>query len=320
MSEVITIGEPLVLFGAAGSAETDKELSEVEYFQRFLAGAEINVCIGLSRLGHSAEYITKLGNDPFGAFVLKSLNDESVGTSYITSTGDYFTGFQIKSKVSTGDPKIFYFRKNSAASHFDGKDLEGLNWENVKYIHLSGIFPALSENTRKAFYSLIDLAKAKHVGTVFDPNLRPQLWKSQTEMIATINDIAFKSDMVMPGIEEGFILTGSKNADKIADFYLERGVKLVIVKLGEKGAFVKNRNESYTVKGFKVDKIVDTVGAGDGFAAGVISGLLEGLSVKDSVVRGNAIGALAIMSPGDNDGYPTSRQLKEFMELHRTEQ
>lgn len=320
MSEVITIGEPLVLFGAAGSAETDKELSEVEYFQRFLAGAEINVCIGLSRLGHSAEYITKLGNDPFGAFVLKSLSDENVGTSYITSTADYFTGFQIKSKVSAGDPKIFYFRKNSAASHFDGKDLEDLNWENVKYIHLSGIFPALSENTRKAFYSLIDLAKAKHVGTVFDPNLRPQLWKSQTEMIATINDIAFRSDMVMPGIEEGFILTGSKNADEIADFYLERGVKLVIVKLGEKGAFVKSRNESYTVKGFKVDKIVDTVGAGDGFAAGVISGLLEGLSVRDSVVRGNAIGALAIMSPGDNDGYPTSQQLKEFMKLHRTEQ
>lgn len=320
MSEVITIGEPLVLFGAAGSAETDKELSEVEHFQRFLAGAEINVCIGLSRLGHSTEYITKLGNDPFGAFVLKSLNNENVGTSYITSTEDYFTGFQIKSKVSAGDPKIFYFRKNSAASHFDGKDLEGLNWESVKYIHLSGIFPALSESTRKAFYSLIDLAKAKHVGTVFDPNLRPQLWKSQTEMIATINDIAFRSDMVMPGIEEGFILTGSKNADEIADFYLERGVKLVIVKLGEKGAFVKSGNESYTVKGFKVEKIVDTIGAGDGFAAGVISGLLEGLSVKDSVVRGNAIGALAIMSPGDNDGYPTSRQLKEFMELHRTEQ
>jgi 2-dehydro-3-deoxygluconokinase len=87
----------------------------------------------------------------------------------------------------------------------------------------------------------------------------------------------------------------------------------VIVKLGEKGAFVKTKEDSFIVPGFKVEKVVDTVGAGDGFAVGVISGLLEGLSLKDAVRRGNAVGALAVMSPGDNDGLPNPDQLKNYM-------
>lgn len=313
MSEVITIGEPLALFGAEGETEVDKELSEVNHFEKFLAGAEVNVCVGVSRLGHSVEYITKLGEDPFGTSIKNSLKKENIGTSYISSTGDYFTGFQFKSKVSTGDPKIFYFRKNSAASHFDVNDLKNLNIKDVKHIHLSGIFPALSESSREAFYKLIDLAKENNIRTTFDPNLRPQLWNSKEDMIKTINNIAFKSDIVMPGISEGLILTGSDKAEDIADFYLNKGVKVVIVKLGAEGAFVKTKEESYTVEGFKVKKIVDTIGAGDGFAVGIISGMLEGLSIKDSVKRGNAIGALAVMSPGDNDGYPTRKELEKFI-------
>lgn len=313
MSEVVTIGEPLVLFAASDDFEIDKELSDVNKFQKFLAGAEVNVCVGLSRLGHTTQYITKIGEDPFGTFIMNSLSKENIGTSYIGSTSEFFTGFQLKSKVSCGDPKIFYFRKNSAASHFDVSDLDNVDFKGVKYVHLSGIFPALSNSSRKAFYMLINKAKENGAGTVFDPNLRPQLWKSKEEMISTINDIAFKCDIVMPGLGEGQLLTGFDKAEDIADFYLKSGVKLVIVKQGAEGALVKSKEDAYVVPGYRVEKIVDTVGAGDGFAAGVISGLLEGLSIKASVKRGNAIGALAIMSPGDNDGYPTTEQLKNFM-------
>lgn len=90
----------------------------------------------------------------------------------------------------------------------------------------------------------------------------------------------------------------------------------MVIKLGPAGAFYKTANEEGTVLGFPVEKVVDTVGAGDGFAVGVISGLLEGLSIHDAVMRGNAIGSLAVQSPGDNDGYPTKEQLGKYIENH----
>jgi 2-dehydro-3-deoxygluconokinase len=147
----------------------------------------------------------------------------------------------------------------------------------------------------------------------FDTNLRPTLWKSQEEMIEQINEVAFGSDYVLPGIAEGEILTGYKEPRDIASFYLDKGVKLVVIKLGPEGAFYKSTDDEGTVPGFKVEKVVDTVGAGDGFAVGVISGIIEGLPTYEAVLRGNAIGALAVQSPGDNDGYPTKSQLQEFI-------
>ena len=162
--------------------------------------------------------------------------------------------------------------------------------------------------------SLVKQAKAAGVYISFDPNLRYQLWESREVMIQTINDLASYADLVLPGISEGKALMGSEDPEKIADFYQELGAKTVIIKLGSKGAFVRDGSESSTVPGYKVEKVVDTVGAGDGFAVGVISARLEGLSMKEAAQRGNAIGALQIMVPGDNEGLPNREKLKAFME------
>ena len=69
------------------------------------------------------------------------------------------------------------------------------------------------------------------------------------------------------------------------------------------------------MKPFEVEKVIDTVGAGDGFAVGLISGLIEKLTLKEAVLRGNAIGSLAVQSPGDNDGYPDRQTLIDYMNL-----
>ena len=111
---------------------------------------------------------------------------------------------------------------------------------------------------------------------------------------------------------EKFLQDISKPSD-IASFYLEKGVKLVIIKLGDHGAYFKSATEEGIVAPFKVEEVIDTVGAGDGFAVGVISGLLMNCSIHDAVQRGNAIGSLAVQSPGDNDGYPTNSQLVQYM-------
>ncbi|EJQ37593.1 hypothetical protein IEE_05152 [Bacillus cereus BAG5X1-1] len=313
MSEFLTIGEPIALFG---SKEVNKSLKDARHFQKFLAGAEVNVAVGVSRLGHSTEYITRVGKDPFGEFILDQLQVNNIGTSYVDETNEFWTAFQLKDRVSDGDPSIFYFRKGSAASHFDKKILDKIDFSELKIAHLSGIFPAISEDAKEAFYYLIELLEKHQIRTTFDPNLRPQLWNSEEEMVKTINELAAHAEIVLPGINEGEILMGSRNPEKIADFYLNNGpaTKTVIVKLGTDGAFVKQKNGAYfVVPGFKVSEVIDTVGAGDGFAVGLVTALIEGKSLKEAVIRANAIGALAVQSPGDNDGYPTPDQLAEFL-------
>ena len=150
----------------------------------------------------------------------------------------------------------------------------------------------------------------------FDPNLRPGLWRSEDEMVGVINRIAEKADIVLPGIKEGKILTGLSEAEEIADFYLQKGAGSVFVKCGTSGAYYAGQNQKGMAEGFPVEKIIDTVGAGDGFAVGIISACLEGLGIKEQAVRGNAIGAMQLTVKGDNEGLPTREQLAEFLSSH----
>lgn len=313
MIEVLTIGEPMGLL----VADEVKPLEDVANFTRYVAGAEINFAVGMARLEHKVGYVSKLGNDPFGKHIKKFLAENKIDNRYISFDDDHMTGMQLKAKVETGDPEVVNFRKNTASANMDVNDIANIDWSTIRHLHLTGIPPALSASCRKMMYELIAVAKKHQVRISFDTNLRPALWKDKQEMVDVINDLAFKCDMVLPGVGEGKILTGSDDVNTIADFYLNAGVKTAIIKVGAKGAFVKTKEGSFTVPAFKVDHIVDTVGAGDGFAVGVVSGLLEGLSLKDAVRRGSAIGALAIMSPGDNDGLPTVAGLKKYLSEHQ---
>jgi 2-dehydro-3-deoxygluconokinase len=143
----------------------------------------------------------------------------------------------------------------------------------------------------------------------FDPNLRPTLWPSREAMADTLNELATFADWVLPGFAEGALLTGCTTPDDIARFYLERGARGVIVKLGPRGAYFRTAGDAGVVAARPVARVVDTVGAGDGFAVGVISALLEGLALPQAVMRGNRIGALAIQVAGDSEGLPTRAEL-----------
>lgn len=316
MSEFLTIGEPIALFA---SEDVDKSLKDAVHFHKFLAGAEVNVAVGVSRLGHSAQYITRVGEDPFGDFIKDQLAENHIGTDYVSSTPDYWTAFQLKDRVSHGDPSIFYFRRGSAAAHFEKSTLDKIDFSGVKFAHLSGIFPAISDQALDAFKYLIQLLHEHNIRTTFDPNLRPQLWSSQEKMASTLNELAKEAEIILPGDNEGKILVGSDDPKTIADFYLNQSdrTKTVVVKTGAKGAYIQTKDgESYTVPGFKVDKVVDTVGAGDGFALGLVTALMEGKSLRDAVVRANAVGAFAVQAPGDNDGYPTPEKLEAFLKAN----
>ena len=291
-------------------ADTTGPLEEVEHFTRAMSGAEVNVSIGLSRLGHPVEYLTRLGDDPFGHYIASALKKNEIGTSLVTYDDVYRTGIQLKNRVTDGsDPYAPYYRKGSAASHITISEIDAIDLTDVELVHVTGIPPALSQSARKATFRLMDRAKEAGIFITFDPNLRPVLWEDEETMCTVLNQLAAKADVVLPGIGECKILAGTEDKKEVADFYQKLGVKTVIIKDGSKGAYVQTADENYDVAGYKVEKVVDTVGAGDGFAVGVLSGILEGLDLKDSVKRGNAIGAIQVLNIGDNEGLPTPIEL-----------
>ena len=310
---LLLAGEPMGLL----IAQSEGSLDSVAGFTLAVAGAEFNVATGAARLGHFVSYLTKLGNDPFGTRITNTLTANKIDSSNVLTSDTNTTGFMLKSKVSKADPEIFYFRKGSAASTLDASDVEKIDFNKFDYVHLTGIFPALTDSTRAAMMALIKKAKELGLFISFDPNLRPQLWPSQEVMVKTLNELASYADLVLPGCGEGKILCGSEDPSKINDFYRSLGARMVVTKLGPDGALVRESDNEYKVPGFIIDKVVDTVGAGDGFACGVITGLMEGLSLEKAVERGAAIGAIQCTFAGDNEGLPTQEQLKEFMQSHK---
>ncbi|MCI5657120.1 MAG: sugar kinase [Megasphaera elsdenii] len=312
MSKVLTIGEAMGLL----IAEEMGPLEEVEHFSRHVCGAELNYAVGMARLGNDVSYISKVGVDPFGKCICNFLKANDIHDDYVWTDDDHMTGFQMKEKVLEGDPKVANIREHTAFSHFQPADLAGIDWTGVDYLHVTGIPLALSESCRETIYTLMMRAHSKGVHISFDPNLRPMLWKSQEIMARVINDAAQYADIVMPGLNEGRILTGMEDEKDIAGYYLQRGVQTVVIKMGgSHGTYIRTADgQEYRVPSYHVDHIVDTVGAGDGFAVGFTSAILDGLNLEDAARRGAAIGAMAIQVAGDNEGLPTREKLEAFMD------
>ncbi|HEY7865272.1 MAG TPA: sugar kinase [Psychromonas sp.] len=303
----ITLGESMVMFVAMQPGK----LSKVEQFSRHISGAESNVAIGMARRGFDTSYITKVGNDCLGEFIYSALKKEHINMSRVLLCDSHPTGFQLKSNEVDGrDPTVQYFRKNSAASTLCAADFDSGVLANQAHLHLTGVAAAVSPSMRELCHYALKEARKMHCSVSFDPNLRPSLWSSQAKMVKEINALAFKSDIVLPGIAEGEILVGSDQPEVIADFYLNQGVKTVFVKLGGDGAYYKSaQGEEGIAAPFPVKSIVDTVGAGDSFAVGALSALLEGETVGNAASRGNLFGSLAVQVRGDMDGLPTRQEL-----------
>lgn len=311
MADVMLVGEPLVLF----YADEYGSLAEVSRFKKGLAGAEVNVGIGLSRLGHEVSYLTKLSTDEMGDYIYNALEKENLTSKYVFRDSSLPVGVMYKNKVKEGDPKTLYYRKGSAASTINKDAIDQIDFNEFKLVHLTGIPAALSPEFREASFYLIEKARESGCLISFDSNLRPSLWESEEVMIETINALARQSDIFLPGIEEGQLLTGLTEIEEIADYYLAQGVQHVVIKNGSKGAFVKSQDQTkHMVDGFLVKCVVDTVGAGDGFAVGIIDGVLRKLPMVEAVENANAIGAIQVQSVSDNEALPTLVELNNFKE------
>lgn len=306
--DVVTFGEAMMML----VADRPGPLEAAEAFTKRTAGAETNVAIGLARLGLQVGWVSRLGTDSMGRYLLGAMQHEGIDCSHVVCDPAQRTGLQFKGRVEGGgDPAVEYHRKGSAASLFEPAQID-LPWlTSARHLHATGVFAALSDNCLATAQRSLELMRGAGRTISFDPNLRPTLWPSTARMREVINTLAAQADWVLPGIEEGRLLTGEHTPEGVARFYRERGASLVVVKLGPDGAYYDSVAGCGRVAGFSVARVVDTVGAGDGFAVGVISALLAGRTPEQAVRRGAWIGARAVQVLGDTEGLPTRQQLEE---------
>lgn len=306
--EVVTLGESMVLF----TPESDGPLRYVHRFTKRIGGAESNVCIGLVRLGHSAGWISRVGDDEFGRYLVASIRGEGVDTSQVRVDPDAPTGVYFRERRALGGGRVYYYRRGSAASRLQPDDLDGDYIRSARILVGSGITPALSPSCRATLERAIDIAQEAGIPFVFDPNLRMTLWPPH-EAREVLRSLIARADIVLPGDEEAVFLTGEADPLIAGRMIQAMGPKQVVVKVGAAGAWVLTEDEEILVPGFDVGRVVDPVGAGDAFAAGYVAGLLEGLSPLESARLGNACGAFVVSVSGDIEGLPERADVEELL-------
>lgn len=307
--EVITIGETMVLFDPV----IDGPFRYVDQFRKRIGGAESNLAIGLARLGKDVGWISQLGDDELGNYVLSFIRGEGVDTSRVRQTSEAPTGVYIKERVREGHAQVYYYRKSSAASQLTA---EIIDWEYVKQakmVHISGITPFLSESCWKVVQQVFSFAKENGITISFDPNVRTKLWDDPEVAKQRLLQLSEASDILLAGLDEAVILLNAEDVDEILSYFRNKGVASVVLKDGANGVYYASNEGSGFVPSFKVDRVVDPVGAGDGFASGVLASLLEEKSLEEAVKVGAVIGAMVVSTFGDIEGLPDKKSIEQYL-------
>lgn len=308
MPQVVTIGETMVMF----SPESNGPLRYVHNFQKRMAGAESNVAIGLCRLGHSCGWISKVGEDEFGHYLIREIRGEGVDTSEVKVDPVAPTGIMFKEIQEGRETRVYYYRKGSAAGFMNPEDLNESYIRDAKILHITGITPALSESCLKMLERAVTIAKQNKVMVSLDPNIRLKLW-SKGKAAEVLKELFSHVDILLPGLDEAEMLLGTQDPHEIIDTFLNYGIKIIALKMGALGTWVADRNERIKVDIFPVKNIIDPIGAGDAFAAGFLSGILEGKQLSQCGKIANAMGAFAITTVGDIEGLPGRVELDAFI-------
>lgn len=312
MSEIAAFGEPLI-----GFYQVKEKGKSNSYFQMTIGGDTSNVVLQLAKLGYSTKYITKLGKDYFGENILRKWKEQDVDCSDVIidlghSTGVYFVIFDDK-----GNHQFIYKRENSAAANYTVEDAKKVNLEGVKVFHFSGITQAISKNALEASFYFAEQCKLRGISISYDLNYRKLLWSEDYFRSVASYTIKKYADIVTLNLEEAEILAISKNPEKTVKEILNYGPRVVALKLGKDGCIVGNQSGKIVYGQPRKIEVIDTVGAGDAFTAGVISGVLEDMEIEEIATYANLIASMVCMSVGPTEGQPTQSNLKEFLKRRR---
>jgi len=225
------------------------------------------------------------------------------------------TGLMVKERRTPGTSRVYYYRSNSAGSRLDVDDVPVDAIRAAKVLHISGITLALSPSSARAVRYGMEVAREAGVTVSFDVNYRSRLWSADSARQA-FSDILPLVDIVFAGADEGRLILDNDSATEgeVCSALGARGPAHVIIKLGADGAIAAINGAQLIQRPHPV-VAVDTVGAGDAFAAGYLSELVRGGSAADALQLAALAGAFVCLSPGDWEGLPHRDDL-ELLQLH----
>ena len=291
--DLLTVGEPLICLTAAGRLSASPSLA------KSIGGAEANVAIGLARLGLRTGYVSRVGADPFGDEVVRTLRGEGVDVSRVQRSTARPTGLMVKELRAPHDVRVHYYRQGSAVTELDGIG----HAPAARHVHATGITLALGAGPAAAVAELLAAARAMGAGVSFDPNIRLKLW-SLHEAVAALRQILPQVDDLLLSEAEALALAGSDELDEALLWLADRGIARVVVRRGAAGAVGAGGGERVEVAAEAAGPVVDSVGAGDAFTTGYLFERLRGATFAAAMATGTWAAGHVVAHLGDYEGLP----------------
>lgn len=283
--DILCLGEPMLEFN---------QQADGNYLPGH-GGDTSNCAIAAARQGANVGFITHLGADPFGQSFMDLWAAEGVDTSLVRQVKDAHTGVYFVTHGASGH-EFSYFRAGSASSCMGPDDLPLDQLKATKILHVSGISQAISETAADAVFQAIKTVKQAGGKVSYDTNLRLKLWPIERARAITHAAMA-QCDIALPGLDDAEHLTGLKDPDAIADFYLNLGAGLVALTLGAEGTLVATKDERQRIGGRRVEA-VDATAAGDTFDGAFLARLVAGDTPFEAARYANAAAALSTQGYG----------------------
>ncbi len=316
MSDVVTLGECLIDFVPTVSGVS---LIEAPAFKKAPGGAPANVAAGLAKLCVACTFLGKVGDDAFGRFLQQTLNDAGVDTSGLVFSQKARTALAFVSLRDDGEREFMFYRHPSADMLYTPEEVDRQAITEAKIFHFGSI-SLINEPSRSATLAALDAAEASGTLISYDPNLRLALWPNANAARKGMLSVWARANLIKVSEEELVFLTNKEDMDEAIQSLWHPNLKVMIVTLGKVGSRYATPHFSGTAPGFKV-RAIDTTGAGDGFVAGLLRGLLthpeayKNENQLSEICRfANAVGALTTTERGAIPALPVLRQVVDFLD------
>ena len=264
---LVSLGE--VMIELSGPAP----LADAAVLERSYSGDALNVAVAVHRLGVPSAIVTRLGEDPFGDYLLGQFRGLGVDLRYVERGGGP-TGLYVVEQGGQGAYDIWYYRRHSAASTISPADMEQINLDGVEMVHLNGIAQAISASSRQATRRLAERGRAAGATVAFDLNFRERIWDGPAAAAAA-DEVLPLVDVALCGFDEGQMVFGTADPESTAARLLDRGPRVAAVSMAEAGAYV-----AWADGEIRLPTVARTVegaqGGGDAFAGGLAVGELLG--------------------------------------------
>lgn len=271
-------------------------------------GSAANCAVAAARLGSRVKFIGVTGQDNFDALLRKDLTHSGVDIQHLRQLNGS-TAMVITIIDSTGERTFLSFR-GAAATQDYGSISESI-LQSKDTLHVSG-YTFQTYHSRNLANSLIEIGHQVGAKISLDPSYHfaSELGKSNYEILSRL-------DFLLPNKEEALLITNTHDVHQAARRLLDLGVKTVLLKLGADGCLVATGDHLAELPGYHVSPVVDTTGAGDAFAGGFFSALIQGCNLHEAVTVGQAAAAIVITQVGGHEGAPSLTQLRNFsLERH----